>query len=179
MKTYFKKLDFILPPIDMSRIVNGQFNEGFGEEYRAYEIADKLYFHEQYSKKIQFKQQPDCIHYARIEHSGTFPHIDGSRTAINYYINTTNNLTFFWELKNNSHAPNAQQGDSLVVKYDTRQLRIASCFRALPNEAYVLSTNEIHSVGRSQIAATRELFRWIWNDLTIEEVLENIILIND
>lgn len=187
MKKYFQKINFTLPPVDMDRIRTNNVTEGYGEQFRSYEIADKEYFCELYSRKIKFNIPPDIVNYTCITDNGAGPHVDQVKSVINYYINPGNCVTAFWEPKDVNYAPSALQQlqsngswkESTILGYEMNQLRLASYLRALPNEAYALSTKEIHSVIKPQPTTTREFFRWMWFDLTIDEVLENIILIND
>jgi hypothetical protein len=187
MKKYFQKINFTLPPVDMDRIRTNTVTEGYGEHFRSYEIADNAYFYEIYSKKIKFKITPDIVNYTWVLENGTPPHVDGVKTVLNYYINPANCATVFWEPKDINYVPpkakmlhgDGSWTESQVLSYDKDQLRLASYFRALPNEAYVLAVTNIHSVTKPQFATTREFFRWMWWDLTIDEVLENIVLIND
>jgi len=187
MKKYFQKIDFTLPPVDMSRIKTDRVTEGYGTQFRSYEIADKEYFTDVYSKRIKFNVPPDIVNYTCITDNGATPHVDQVKAVINYYINPGHCVTAFWEPKDPNYTPSKMlqlQSDgswkeSAIVEYEMNQLRLASYLRALPNEAYVLSTQDIHSVIKPQISTTREFFRWMWFDLTIDEVLENITLINN
>jgi hypothetical protein len=187
MKKYFQKINFTLPPVDMDRIRTDILTEGYAETFRSYEIADKDYFYELYSKKIKFNIPPDIVNYTCISDHGTSPHVDIVKTVINYYIDPANCVTVFWELRDVNYRPSSTPQmqvdgswqESRVLSYHRDQLRLASYLRALPNEAYVLSTKDIHSVVKPQFNTKRDFFRWMWFDLTIDEVLENIILIDD
>jgi len=197
MKKYFQKINFKLPPIDMNRIITNTVVESYATQYlidknisptfHSYEIKDMEYFTEIYSQKIKFNIQPDFINYTRITEDGATPHVDKVKSVINYYIDSGNCVTTFWEPKDINFVPpglrqlrkDGQWHESEVLVYDISQLHFACCFRALPNQAYALSTKDIHSVFKPKHDTVRTFFRFMWFDLTIDELLNNIILVNN
>ena len=198
MKKYFQKINFTLPPIDMNRIITNTVVEGYNSQdavdrnimpiFNSYEIKDPEYFTDLYSQKIKFKIPPNFVNYTCLKEDGASPHVDGLVTAvINYYIDPADSLTFFWEPKDINFVPpglrqlrkDGQWHESEVLVYDMSQLHFACCFRALPNQAYALSTKDIHSVFKPKHDTVRTFFRFMWFDLTIDELLDNIILVNN
>ena len=180
---YFRKIDFVLPELDMSRILSDRLTEGYGDEFRSYEIQDMEYFRSLYSTTIEFGIPPDEINFTRILDTAK-PHKDTAVTSLNYYVNSGDCITIFWKLKNQAHVPDALLSlnpdnewiESAVLGYAVEDLKPVSYFKAASNEAYLLSVENIHSVYKSKQSAVREFFRWMWADVPMEEVLASIVL---
>ncbi len=185
MKLYFKKLEFKLPDLDMSKIISDRVTEGYGQVFRSYEILDPDYFNFMYSKVIDFSIVPDKIDYTNITDYGVLPHKDEMKTSINYYLNPQHCVTVFWQLANNKYEPEPIQqlqpdGEWRQAKgvqvFDKTQLKLATYFKAYPTDAYILSVEEIHSVLKQETHTTREFLRWSWFDYGINEILSSITL---
>ena len=178
---YFKKLEIVFPDIDMSRIVGGSLQEGYGDTL-SYDLVDSEYFYNLYSTSIRFKIPPNIINYTEIKNRGALPHVDEAKSVINYYINTTNEVTIFWEVKDPAYKPNrslkledsGELKESEIFIYERNNLKIAGHFIAQPLSTYVLKTTSIHSVIKPNIRSTRGFFRWMWMDLEFDQLLENI-----
>ena len=183
---YFQKLDFTLPEIDMTRILSDQVLEGYGEQFRSYDILDLDYFYSIYSKKIHFAIPPDIVNYTQIIDNGAVPHVDFIHTTINYYINSANCITAFWKPKNSHYEPEPMmqlQPDgswqvSKILEYDQSKLQLIRMFRSRDRDAYIMSTKEIHSVIKPQRETVRKFFRFMWLETPMQEVLKNTKIIS-
>jgi hypothetical protein len=179
---YFKKLDFKLPDMDMSRIVGGPLQEGYGETFRSWDILELDYFNSLVAKSIKFNIQPSFVNYTEITSDGAGPHVDVAGVAINYYIEPANAITVFWNLKDlNLSVPNTarlnEDGkwiESPVRVYKMSDIERVGYFKAVSHEAWLLNTSRIHSVIKPNLHNTRTVIRWIWIGPVYEEILNSI-----
>lgn len=177
---YFKKIDFVLPDIDMSRIVGGKPIEGYGTTFLSYDILDNEYFYNIYSKKIKFKIPPDVVNYTEVTQNGTPLHVDLVKSAINYYIESQGCVTSFWKPIEQDYVPKIimqQYPDGTFNPldiYESHDMELVAHFKAEDHEAFALSTGSIHSVIKPHYNLTRKLFRWTWFNLEFDELLDNI-----
>jgi hypothetical protein len=179
---YFRKIPLDLSMVDMNLIRGGQPQEGYGDTYRSYHIRDMEYFLELCAARIRFKIPPDGVNYTEITDHGTVPHRDESKSALNYYVNTADAVTAFWEPKDPDYHgdviarldPDGKLRKSTAVSYDEKKLKIAGCFFARPHTAYLLRTSAIHSVKKFNSPHQRQFFRWMWRDLEFQDLLDNI-----
>ena len=179
---YFRKIPLDLSMVDMNLIRGGQLQEGYGDTFHSYHISDIEYFREFCAARIRFKIPPDGVNYTEITDHGTVPHRDESKSALNYYVNTADAVTAFWEPKDPDYHgdviarldTDGRLRKSTAVSYDEKKLKIAGCFFARPHTAYLLRTSAIHSVKKINPYNQRHLFRWLWRDLEFQDLLDNI-----
>jgi len=184
---YFEKINLDLSAVDMNLIRGGSVQEGYSDTFRSYNLLDSEYFNELCSTRIKFKIPPDSISYTEITKYGALPHSEPAKCVLNYYVNTANAVTMFWVPKEpDYHGERIERIDengnlkkSNVFSYDEKKLKVAGYFFAKPHSAYLIRTNAIHSVNKPKLDNKREIFRWLWLDRSIDEVLESIILIDD
>jgi hypothetical protein len=178
--SYFKKIAFVLPELDMNRIWGGAAIEGYGSSFVSYDILDNEYFRSVYSKLIRFGVEPDVVNYTEITQNGAPPHVDLVSCAINYYIEAQGCVTAFWRPWRQEYAPvQIMQTHPVGVQrpldvYEKHEMQLVEYFRANDNEAYALSTQQIHSVTKPNYHSVRKFFRWTWHSLRYEDLLENI-----
>jgi hypothetical protein len=179
---YFRKIPLDLSIIDMNLIRGGLLQEGYGDRFHSYHLRDREYFRDLCAARIRFKIPPDAVNYTEITDHGADPHRDSAKSSLNYYVNTADAVTVFWEPKDPDY-----HGDGIVrldtdgklkkstaVSYDEKKLKIASGFFAKPHTAYLLRTSAIHSVRKPLTHNQRQLFRWVWQDLEFEDLIDNI-----
>ena len=179
---YFRKIPLDLSMVDMNLIRGGQLQEGYGDTFHSYHIRDREYFREFCAARIRFKIPPDGVNYTEITDHGTVPHRDESKSALNYYVNTADAVTAFWEPKDPDYHgdviarldTDGRLRKSTAVSYDEKKLKIAGCFFARPHTAYLLRISAIHSVKKINPYNQRHLFRWLWRDLEFQDLLDNI-----
>jgi hypothetical protein len=184
---HFKQVNFILPPLDLTRIHGGQLHEGYGDVFRSYEILDIDYLLTQVHTQLRFHEPPLKITYVEVQGPGTPPHSERDSpvpTVLNYYLETAQDLTQFWHTKHS-----ATQGDHIPVldnqgwlpspiqNYCLEDLKLVGCFMARPNTAYLLDVACIHSVAKSNDTAVRKFIRFGWHDLTVDQVYRSIELL--
>ena len=179
---YCKKLELILPDVDLSKIKGGSLYEGYGETFRSWNILDLDYFQEIISSVVRFNIKPTICTYTEISGQGAAPHSERLQTVLNYYIDTGRCTTFFWKLKNLKSSVETLSmlddagnwTDSQIRSYNYDELEYADKFIAKPNEAWLLNTGSIHSLIKPIVKDTRKFFRMGWNDYTVEEVYNSI-----
>ena len=179
---YFQKIPLDLSMVDMNLIRGGQLQEGYGDTFHSYHIRDREYFREFCAARIRFKIPPDGVNYTEITDHGTVPHRDESKSALNYYVNTADAVTAFWEPKDPDYHgdviarldTDGRLRKSTAVSYDEKKLKIAGCFFARPHTAYLLRISAIHSVKKINPYNQRHLLRWLWRDLEFQDLLDNI-----
>ena len=179
---YFRKIPLDLSTVDMNLIRGGQLQEGYGDTFHSYHIRDREYFREFCAARIRFKIPPDGVNYTEITDHGTVPHRDESKSALNYYVNTADAVTAFWEPKDPDYHgdviarldTDGRLRKSTAVSYDEKKLKIAGCFFARPHTAYLLRISAIHSVKKINPYNQRHLFRCLWRDLEFQDLLDNI-----
>ena len=182
MIDYFKKLDFKLPDLDMSRIVGGPLQEGYGSTFRSWDILDLGYLNKQIAKSIKFNIQPSIVNYTEITSDGAGPHVDIASAAINYYIESTGAITVVWKLKDPTltvaNTPRLNEDGNWVEVpvrvYKMSDIEKVGHFKADSHEAWLLNTSQIHSVIKPNFNSTRTVIRWLWIGPTYEEVLSSI-----
>jgi hypothetical protein len=178
----FKKLDFTLD-IDFEKIKNDVMTEAYGRSFFSYAIKDMDYFNEVFSKRVKFHLPPFSINYTEISKEGAQPHTDGPLVALNYYLQTNNDATLFYE----PTIPDIQildpiQGldggpvntESTVLGYDTSKLKLVNYFIAKDNEAYLFDVSKIHSIYCRDYNFVRRFIRIFWENVTFDEVLNSI-----
>lgn len=179
---YFRKIPLDLSVVDMNLIRGGQLQEGYGDTFHSYHIRDREYFSELCAARIRFKIPPDGVNYTEITDHGAAPHRDEAKSALNYYINTADAVTAFWEPKDPDYHgdviarldTDGRLRKSTAVSYDEKKLKIAGSFFARPHTAYLLRISAIHSVKKINPYNQRQFFRWLWRDLEFEDLIDNI-----
>lgn len=170
MKEYYKRINLELRDLDIDKI-KGPFYESFGAFFHQYEILDKTYLDNLIKNKIKFLIEPDSIFYTEIESIGVpHPHVDTCMTVLNYYINTQDCTTIFYDTISDSDRimiPSdklSSTDDSGVYIYQPKSLKQVGSFQALSNQAYLLNTHQIHSLARTTTQELRQILRFVWLD---------------
>jgi hypothetical protein len=183
MTSYFKKLDVVLPEIDMSRITGGPLVEGF-PDFRTWKIRDLDYFNNLLSSILKFKVLPDSITYNEITGGGTSPHSEHFliQTVLNFYIEPGECVTFFWKLKDLNIEleflprlnASGNWNKSVVKTYSTDSLECEASFIANASDAYILGVDQIHSVSKPITDDVRKFIRLGWMGYNVEEIFNSI-----
>ncbi len=162
----FKKLELSIGELKLSKLIGDTWYcpPGVVE----FEIKDKNYLYDELKKYINFKIQPDYELIGVIKHPGTFPHKDGWNVALNYYINTNNEITTFWEKDNDEYTKT-----DAAYKFDDSLKEIGN-FQAMKNDFYLLDTKIIHSVKVEKTTDVRFIVRVVWNNNSFNEILNSI-----
>jgi len=171
----FKKLNFSLKHIPDFNKLKGIKITSFGEHpfpiLSYYSVKDYEYlktFLPDNLKYLPFDQLMVAeIIDSNIGHLD--PHIDhGVTTVFNYYLETCDAVTHFYELKEGEFGYNYQGRETANI-YDFNQVIKTGSFTARNNEAYILDVSKIHSV-ESIRAGTRQFIQWQWNNMQFEQV---------
>ena len=142
---YFKKLnikinipDYEVGKKELEYGINVD-NKFTGLWYSSLKINDQLNF-------IPEKYQSDFYLLFLEANSFILPHSDSGPTAvINFYIETNNCATQFYEIKNNAKPYQIEnQTDGCV--YDLDDLIETKSFIAEPGDVYILDVSKVHSV---------------------------------
>ena len=143
---YFKKLNiqFNVPEFDIGEpdiqygpTVDGEF---YGIEYR--ELVNFKSLYSKFTLNLT-TEAPQLLHV----NSYILPHTDSNvKAVINYYINTENCKTQFYEKKEDivDHYQIENQTDGRV--YNLKDLTLGPSFTAEPGDVYLLNVSKIHSV---------------------------------
>ena len=92
--------------------------------------------------RIYFKGQ-----LMKIDGNYITPHTDSDRqVTINFYVNTGNAMTLFWDKKENTTDTIQVNGQTNGYVYNTQDLILKHKFVAEPNSVYILDVSKIHSV---------------------------------
>jgi hypothetical protein len=166
----FKKLDVKLDDLDWSNIV-GQGGWNVGNGYRLYEYTTTVNPYLLLKDKIRFNIYPSTHNIAKIVHPGTWHHNDAFPTALNIYLDVSDDVTYFWDFKDTHHVP--KMGDP-IKKHDPENLKVIGSFTAKKYDCYLLQTNLIHSVDSSNSDIPRCALRFIWNHHTFDEIKDTI-----
>jgi len=160
---YFKKIEFKLD-VDIEKIKSSKLKEKYEDLFISYEIKDLKYFTDALSQVIKFNIPPVSVNYTEILKSGIGKHVDGpSQVALNYYLETYNDITIFWKKKLEDSDP-----------YD---LVYAEHFVAENKEAFLLNSSHMHSVVKKDRNMVRKFIRFFWHDLPFDEVFNSIEII--
>ena len=170
------------------RIKNEELSESYGNTFVSYRIKDSEYFNQILSNVIKFHAPPFSINYTEISKEGAVPHTDGPLIALNYYLNTNNDVTLFWEpVVEDIQTIDPVQGlnggpvndNSTVLGYDPKKLKLVNYFIAKPNDAYLFDVSKIHSVQKKDVNSVRRFIRFFWENMTFNEVLDSIEILTN
>jgi hypothetical protein len=192
----FKKLDFTLD-IDIDRIRSEQRvasyahvvehdeqnTEVYSETFVSYALKDAKYFNDILSNTVKLHIKPFDINYTELSKDGAYPHIDGPIIVLNYYLDTENDATLFWEIADPNIEeyviPQGVNGGPIYENntargYNASKLKLINYFVAKSNEAYLFDTGIIHSVTKRNHNSARKFIRFFWRNVTFDEVLNSI-----
>ena len=184
MPDYFKKLNFKLPELDLSRIAGGPLHEGYGPSLKGYYILDIDYFNGILNQYVKFNIPAELVNYTEIGDLGTYlPHTDyPMTTALNYYLDTVGGVTVFWDLKDPNTQPSpvdrlqdSGSWDHAKAQHVQRSDVVKVCeFRANTYEPWLLNVGQYHTVVKTKSTVPRTMIRWLWSGFTFQEVLDSI-----
>lgn len=179
----FKKLNFNLPELDLTRL-KGKFFEEYGDSQRGrfsmYNISDQEYFEHIVSQKLRFHIKPYITGISELPIGTVLPHQDENSVTLNYMIHSANAITLFWKPKNADvdREPLLEMGARTVsgtIGYRREELELNGYFQACDQEAWLLKTDEIHSVVVTNHSVIRQMVYWRWRSPhTFEEILNSI-----
>lgn len=176
----FQKLNLKLEKLDISKL-QGHCIEEYGDTYKGFEIKDKIYLNSICINKLKFHIPPSHVHLAVISHDGAGPHTDPSKVSLNYYLNSDNAVTSFYQAK--SEYENFKDIQTIILPngnkrefyyYDLSHVTYVSSFKSEKDTAYLLHTHSIHLVKKSNPYIDRVFLKWLWLDNDFEEVLNSI-----
>lgn len=117
--------------------------------------------------KVLQQWRPDSARWVEIVGEGeTGPHKDiGQMTTMNLYLETSDEVTYFWEPKENAVALDVGG----AFGYSPNDLILTSSFKAKPGDAYLLDISKIHSVSRAS-SSVRKFIQLKWRNVPFSEV---------
>ena len=184
----FKKLDLVLPPLDIERLKGDTF-ENYATTFFSFNIKDKDYLNQILQDKVRFNITPNIVDYVEIP-NGTAPHKHTNiEVVLNYYIDNFGSTTLFFETKDNQEGvdtgwtlPDGSVTDSLVLTYNLAQLKYVDKIYIEPGDTYLLDTSWIHAVPifpkTADTTSSRKILQWVWQGYTIEEILNSIEILS-
>jgi hypothetical protein len=181
---YFKKLNFTLPNLDISRI-KGDYIEGYGPTFKLYDIKDIEYFDNLIASKIKFHIPPVVKCFVEISDGGTNAHIDHHSVSLNYYVDPATGLTLFWTPKAGVNSQVVHQilddgtlQENTVRSWEFEDLNFASSFMAKSHEAFLLDIKKIHSVAKFHNAPMRSMLSWRWFFQDFDTIVNSIEILD-
>ena len=186
----FQKINLNLGQLDLVRL-KGEPMEKYGPKLAKltnHTIKDFDYFMELHKGKVEFAVMPSCAWYTEIEGTGSInPHIDPLDVlALNYYIQTGNCTTTFYEVPAGSNLNFVtgrqefdEQDSTRTVKgiLDPGLLNVIGEFTAAPGDAYLMRTDILHSVSTPNAVRKFISYRWSGNQYSFDQVLAGITLL--
>jgi hypothetical protein len=172
----FKKLNFNLKQTpDFHKLKRSKTITSFGNlptpVLTYYEIGDLDYLNS-LLPEVWKAFSPDEVVLAEIVNINCdqlAPHIDhGVTTALNYYIESLDAVTSFYELKENNTGY-IYPGRTTANIFDIDQVIKLDSFTAKNNETFLLDVSKIHSVENTRIGV-RRFIQWQWKYLTFDDV---------
>jgi hypothetical protein len=184
----FKKLDLVLPPLDLERL-KGDPLENYGTAFYSFGIKDTDYLEQILKDRIRFNITPGIVDYNEIP-NGTAPHKHtNTEVALNYYIDNFGYTTLFFETKDNEEGvdngrnlPDGSVTESVIQHYRLDQLKYIDKISIDTGDAYLLDTGWVHAVPVfpkvEDTTSSRKILRWLWWEYTIEEILNSIEILS-
>lgn len=181
----FKKIDLVLPPLDLAR-VKGEPLEDYGTNFYSFFIKDRDYLDQILKDRIKFNITPDNFTYNEVP-NGTSHHSHTNEVSLNYYIDSSfGAATLFFQPKAGEVGyaagrilPDGSLVESIIINYKTSQLRYMDKFCPKAGDAYLFNASQVHSVVRLlNVPSTRKIFRWVWWNYSIEEILNSIEILS-
>ena len=165
----FKKLNFSIKDIIGDPFsYRGEVETNFNDTFIEYKARNGNLFMQKVQEFVTFDIMPDFINFTEIRFNGSGPHTDKQKTALNFYFDTEDDVTmFFDELQPIDQKPAHRNFNKESV------IEIAR-FIANPYDVYLLNTHKIHTVKISNKEANRAMVRFMWNNVTFNDVLRGI-----
>lgn len=169
MQEYFKKIDLRFENLENAK---GNFLFGYGAIFYS-DIKSKKLLEE---IECKFAIKPTKCFYVEIfNYLG--PHFDrGADSCINYYIESGNYVTNFWEISNKNYTAletiryeaNTTQQSKIKSKFKKEDLTLKSSFIAENESCYILNISKIHSLDKNEISlinnhSKRSLLQFQWD----------------
>jgi hypothetical protein len=172
----FQKFDVKMPSLDVSRI-KGDYVEQYGDTFTSYFVKDVDYVLSEFSKILDFTILSDFYFYVEVTKEGAGPHIDESKTSLNYYFEGCEAETLFWTTKNDDSGflcQNQINKQSQVKTYFEHELISIGSFCAEANSLYLLDISKIHSVKKRSVHNVRRILRFLWDKNHFDEISSSI-----
>lgn len=176
----YQKINVAIPPLDITRI-KGDYVEQYGTNHTSYKVKDLDYVKTEFSKFLDFTIPADEILYVEIINEGAIPHIDFSKTSLNYYFDDCKAVTIFWNKRkdtNEAKLVNDINHDETIKIYNENELIPIGSFCAEPYSLYLLDIGKIHSVKKTSYTTIRKTLRMLWYEKTLAEIFESIKIKN-
>ena len=162
----FKKIDFKIPAFDFEKLkgrpVSSYSSPNKGPVITYYKINDPEYFQGLLPERMFYRVEPDQIQLTEIVGDGDIPpHFDHDiRTTANYYIETNNSTTYFYNKKPGVVPQNypGKKTDNIFTFDDVEQV---DEFTANDGDLYILDVSKIHSV-HSPVWGIRRFISFQW-----------------
>jgi hypothetical protein len=137
-------------------------------KFKEFTILDTDYLFNTLNKQVEFSVLPQ-VNITEITYPGAGPHTDTWQSAINFYLDTGDDETFFWKEINLS---GSEKG---LVTYQPTNLEKIGSFKANKGDCYLLDVgNSIHSVKVNSPLVSRKILRLFWYELSFNQVLQSL-----
>jgi hypothetical protein len=174
MTTLYKKIDTKFNNIDFSELigqVNFKYKDSFSESRILKSCSEMI---ELLSDKIKFSISPDQVSMTEVKYPGMTIHTDTWNVSLNYYLSIANGSTTFYKLKEGSTDIIAPRST-----YNIDNFIFLDKFNPNKNDLYLFNSSVPHSISVPLSEENRQLFRFIWNDpsINIDDIYNSIELI--
>jgi hypothetical protein len=169
----FQKLNLSLSEIDIANIKGA--SEYDSPTFKQFSISDKQYLIDLLSSKIRFAVPPHEANITEILYPGVRPHTDSWPTAINFYLNSSNDETCFWE-EINSTDVTKKTGPTPFNNFEN--LKNIGSFTANTGDCYLLNVGSIHSVKMNIPNTKRQILRLSWYKFNFNQILHSFKILN-
>jgi hypothetical protein len=149
----FEQIDVSFADLNFDALMETEshFNNG-PKTFFQYNLLENSNFQKIVDKKIHFEIKPDKINITKIIYPGIGIHTDQWKTALNYFITGSDDITSFF-LPEKILKTKFQQGNT-----------------------YLLNTQCRHSVKINDPNAVRLILRFMWIDKEFEEIKKSIAI---
>lgn len=164
-------LDITMSDINMELVVKPRFNN----VTRAYFINNKDQIIQKINQKVNLIDlNPDIIYVMKLRNNNLGVHVDEFNASLNFYIDTDNEETRFYGIKDKSKSVVIPGNNNPRV--DQSLYDEIGHFIAKDNEAYILNNRVLHSVFNKNILINKNRFliKCAWKNLSAENLLKNI-----
>jgi hypothetical protein len=174
----FKKLNVSFSELEYAKL-KGELAVKY-PTFTEFFILDKNYLFDILNKQIKFNIRPNA-NISEVIYPGANPHTDKWPTSINFYLDAGNDETSFWKEIVSSTEAGSQPVDrtSGPKSYKEVPLEKTGSFVANTGDCYLMNVWAIHSVKINTMNITRKILRLYWDELSFDEVLQSIEIINE
>lgn len=170
----FKKINVSLDGLDLEKF-KGRLNFNVNQ-FSQFSITDESALIETLKPRLEFRIKPYLVNVTQIVYPGAKAHTDNWPIALNLYIDSSDDQTYFWkevDLKKSSAYVEPVAGYS--SNYNQDNLVETGRFLAKRNDCFLLDVGSVHSILMSKPNSKRTMIRFCWIGYTFDEIYNSIV----